>query len=269
MSDPQNSPHDFNKGFTDSAESRMPWNRLNQDMQMGRRAAGHDPSDSNQPAPKGGDVWSGLIGLLGLAGFVVGFLLGANFLDAGWIGVLIMVGCAVLGFIVGAAPIMLLQSGMRAIYEKILWRRQGKDNTAQSLIQFWESRFGAPPAPELVDRIEDNGSAWIMDARGNFILQMKNGGKLFVGHEKDNNGEMRQTVRKAGRGGFDEHDARNMMQVHRSLGRRSIRVYNGSKKTKRLMWAAAKLTDIDVEDYQPDRRALQLLHDMRSAAGAA
>ena len=183
MSDWQKDLHDFNKGFTDSAESRMPLNRLNQDMQMGRRAAGHDQSDSNPPAPKGGDVWSGLTGLLGLAGFIAGLLLGANFLDKGWVGVLIMVGSAVLGFVAGAAPIMLLQSGMRAIYEKILWRRQGKDNTAQSLMQFWEARFGAPPAPELVDRIEHNGSAWILDARGNFILQMKNGGKLFVGHD--------------------------------------------------------------------------------------
>lgn len=268
MSDWQKSSGDFSKGLTDSPESRMPWNQLNQDMQMGRRAAGHDQSGPNPPAATGGDIWSGLIGLLGLAGFIGGLLLGANFLDKGWIGVLIMIGSAGLGLAVIVAPIMLLQSGIRAIYEKSLWRRQGKVNTAESLVQFWETKFGAPPSPELVNLVDDHGSAWIMDAKGNFIVRMKSGGKLFVGHEMDANGESRQTVRREGGGGFDEHDAYNMMQVHKSLGRRSICLHNGSKKTKRLMWAAAALADIEVDDYQPNRRALQLLHDMRSAAGS-
>ena len=265
MSDWQKSSSDFSKGLADSPESRMPWNRLNQDMQMGRRAAGHDEAGPNRSAQGGSDIWSGLIGLFGLAGFIVGLLLGANFLDKGWIGVLIMIGSAALGLAVAVGPLLLLQSGIRAIYEKFLWRRQGKSNTAESLMQFWEARYGAPPARDLINAVDNNGSAWIMDAKGNFILRMKNGGNMFVGHEKDENGEMQEVVRRDGGGRFDEHDAGNMMLVNKSLGRRSIGLYIGNKKTKRLMWAAAKMADIDVEGYQPDRRALQLLHDMRGA----
>ncbi len=266
MSDWQKSSSDFSKGLADSPESRMPWNRLNQDMQMGRRAAGHDEAGPNRPAQGGGDIWSGLIGLFGLAGFIVGLLLGANFLDKGWVGVLIMIGSAVLGLAVAVGPIMLLQSGIRAIYRKFLWRRQGKTNSAESLTQYWEARYGAPPSRDLINAVDNNGSAWIMDARGNFILRMKNGGELFVGDEKDENGNMAQVVRKDGGGRFDEHDASNIMQVQKSLGRRSVCLHIGSKKTKRMMWAAAKMADIDVEGYRPDRRALQLLHDMRSAS---
>lgn len=267
MSDWQKSSSDFSKGLADSPESRMPWNRLNQDMQMGRRAAGHDQSGANPPASTGGDIWSGLLGLLGLAGFIVGLLLGANFLDKGWVGVLIMVGSAVLGLAVAVGPILLLQSGIRAIYEKSLWRRHSKDSTAELLVRYWEAKFGAPPSPEVINRVGDNGSAWIMDAKGNFILRTKTGSKLFVGYEKDANGNMEQTVHKKGGGKFDEQDAHFMMQVQKSLGRRSVCLHIGSKKAKRLMWAAAKLADIDVEGYQPDRRALQLLHDMQSARG--
>jgi len=267
MSDWQKSSSDFSKGLADSPESRMPWNQLNQDMQMGRRAAGHDESGPTPPAAKGGDIWSGLVGLLGLAGFIVGLLAGASFLDKGWIGVLIMIGSAALGLAVAVVPLVLLQKGVSAIYEKYIWRRQSKDNTAESLVQLWEAKFGAPPSPEFIGTVGDNGAAWIMDTKGNFILRMNNGGKLFVGHEEESNGEMSLNVRKEGGGGFDEHDASNIMLVNKSLGHQSVHLYLGNEKTKRLMWAAAKLADIDVEGYQPDRRALQLLQDMRSALG--
>ena len=57
MEDWQKDLGDFNKGLADSHESRQPWNKLNQNMQMGRRAGGHDNAESAPPA-KGG-VWSG------------------------------------------------------------------------------------------------------------------------------------------------------------------------------------------------------------------
>lgn len=264
MSDWQKDLNDFNKGFTDSPESRMPQNRLNMQMEMGRRAAGHDESDAKPPPAKGGNIWSGLAGLLGFAGLIIGLLLGANFLDKGWVGVALMIGAAALGLVVGMAPVLMLEWGTRAIYEKFLWRRQGKANNAETLVEFWDAKYGAPPLPALVNAVENNGSAWIMDSKGNFVLKMNNGKKLFVGHEKDEHGNVRQTVRKEGKGSFDEADAHNMMLVHKSLGRTSISLHDANKKNGRMMWAAAKLADIDVEDYQPDRRALELLNEMRS-----
>lgn len=262
MADWEKDLGDFNKGLADTHESRQPWNKLNQNMQMGRRAAGHDNADAAAAPSKGGSIWSGLAGLLGSAGLIVGLLLGANFLDKGWAGVVIMLGSAALGLVIGAAPILLLQRGIRIIYEKSLWRRQAKDNTADGLVQFWDAKYGAPPLPKLLEAMDGNGSAWIMDGKGNFVLRMKSGKSLFVGHEQDDNGEMKPVVRSEGKG-FDIEDANNMMLVERSLGRTSITLLNAGKKNGRLMWAAAKLADIDVDGYRPDRKALQLMNDLK------
>ena len=257
MSDWQQDLSDFNEGFTDSAKSRQPWNRLNQTMQMGRRAAGHDSAGAAPPPATGGGILSGLTALLGLAGLIIGFFLGANFLDMGWIGVVIMLGSAALGLAIGSAPIPLLQWGFRSLYEKSLWRSQASENTADKLVQFWEGTYGEPPQPELLEAMDGNGSAWVMDRKGNFILRMKTGKNLFVGFEQEANGAMSSVVRNEGKG-LDIEDARNIMLAYKSLGRTSTSLF-GSRNTQRLLWVAARLADIEVNDYRPDRKALELI----------
>lgn len=263
MSDWQQDMHDFNEGFTNSAQSRQPWNKLNQSMQAGRAAAGHDSADAapSSSGGRGGRILTGLGSVAGLAGLVIGLLLGANFLDEGWIALPIMLGSAALGLIIGAGPFLLLQLGIDKIYEGHLWRKQGKENTADKLVQFWNQKYGAPPLPELLEAMDDNGAAWVMTRKGEFILRMSNGNKLHLVDEYGAEGEIDALVQSLGRG-FDLEDANNMILALRSLGHTSITLKDMNKKNVRLVWVAAGLADIDVDGYKPDRKAHQLMMEL-------
>jgi len=53
-----------------------------------------------------------------------------------------------------------------------------------------------------------------------------------------------------------------MMLIRASAGSDSCKL-NGRKKDLALMWAAARLFDIDVKDYEPDAFALEVHQNMK------
>lgn len=141
------------------------------------------------------------------------------------------------------------------------------EHVESELARLWHDKFDRHLRPELVAEIEDGGNAWKMDRKGNFILKMKGGKKLFVGYKKTADGrDPELLVQKRGGGfSFTKLDAYHMMLGQRSLGRKSISLTYGTKKHKAMMWAAAKLLDIDVKGYEPDRRALKLIDELRNS----
>jgi hypothetical protein len=256
---------DIRAGQFGLPESRLPGADQNPDIQFGRSIAGHDdrPSGLTTAGSGGGvrrTIWEGLGALAGLAGAVAGFFIGANALDEGvLVGLLAMAGGTILGFLAGTVPFILLENGWQAIGEKMMFARRGSDATAQNLAQYWADMFGVTPERELIEAVDENGAAWVMDKHGNFIMRMRGGKTLFVGYR--GGGEHAIVEKQRGRG-FDAEDARLLMLAHRSLGRSSISL-NGNKKVMRLLWIAAKQADMELSGYKPDKRALQMLHESR------
>jgi hypothetical protein len=257
---------DISAGQFDLPESRLPGADQNPDIRFGRslRRDGASAVESSNPSKQ--TLWDGLAALTGLAGVVGGFLLGASFYDGNntLMTLLVMAGTTVLGFLAGVVPVMLLENGWKAIGERILFARRGTDATAQNLAQYWSDKFGVVPERALIEAVDENGRAWVMDKSGNFILRMRGGKTLFVGHEGGGVGAEQAVVEKR-RGGrrFDAEDARLYVLVYRSLGRSEISLTGGSKKAMRLLWVAAKQGGLEVPGYQPDKRALQMMNKLR------
>lgn len=141
------------------------------------------------------------------------------------------------------------------------------DKSPETLAGLWTAKFGTRPHPELIEAIED----WKMDRRGNFRFRMKGGRKLFVGHKatETSRGQIKTVVESEGRL-FSKStiaDAWHMALAQYSLGRRTISIDEGSRNSKAQLWAAATMMDMKVENYAPDARAIEYLHDLRSRRG--
>ena len=100
---------------------------------------------------------------------------------------------------------------------------------------------------------------------------MKGGRKLFVGEKTTENsgGKIKAVVESEG-GWFSKstiQDAWHMMLAQYSLGRRTISIDFGSKSSKAQMWAAATMMDMTIENYTPDARAVEYLHELQSNIG--
>ena len=145
--------------------------------------------------------------------------------------------------------------------------RRREDRSAETLIGLWTAKYGTRPHPDFVAAIED----WKTDRRGDFQFRMKGGRTLFVGEKatESSGGKVKTMVESEG-GWFSKstiQDAWHMMLAQYSLGRRTISIEFGSKSSKAQMWAAATMMDMTVENYTPDARAIEYLHELRNRLG--
>ena len=122
----------------------------------------------------------------------------------------------------------------------------------------WEARFGRPIAPRLLAAVAEDGSAWTMDGKGTFQLRMDSGKVFTVGLIQ---GDLRAET--SGRGGKPLEDAYHLVLIHKSLGHESIRITEGSKSNQRGLWAAASLVGLEVQDYEPDGKAVRMLAELK------
>lgn len=199
-------------------------------------------------------IVDGIQTLIALALGVVGLFIGG--MNFGWIGALVLGAVFFFGTAIGFG---LIEEWFGGKAEKRLWKNRPADRTRDDLLQFWESRFDAPLLKELVDEIDLNGAAWVMDDKANFILRMHTGERLYIGQSDDGSGVL---VQKRGGKGFNLRDAWHIMLGRKSVGDDSCTV-TGNKKAKAEMWAAARLLDIEVNGYQPDAYALEVHQRMK------
>jgi hypothetical protein len=121
-----------------------------------------------------------------------------------------------------------------------------QEQVDSELAGLWNDKFDAKLRKDLVEQIEDDGAAWEMDRKGNFLLGMKGGKKLFVGYKKVA-GEKEERLICEKRGGgfsFSKLDALHIMQGNRSLGHSQLSTFVGTRKHKAMMWAAAKVVGV-------------------------
>lgn len=192
-----------------------------------------------------------------LAGAAGGVLLGLERVGrgaGGWIGV------AVLFFVGGIGGLLLhelLAAGIRRIRHAILWRRGREERTASMLTTMWEELFGETLLPQLLDQIDEQGKAWAMDRRGSLLLRTREGRVISI--RRTGSGA---TVDISGRKRSEIH-AWLVALVHRSMGKRRIRMPDASRKHRRTMWAAARMAGLELEDFTPDPKAIRILESMR------
>ncbi len=127
------------------------------------------------------------------------------------------------GAIVCALPFVLLRMAWTKVSEKRLWAGRGPENTAEALIQSWTDRFGVAPDPVFVHAIDEDGAAWIIDHKGNFIVRFGNGREYFIGSDPDESAPVLNAKKRGGRG-FDIEDAFAIMLANRSLGHSSVQL---------------------------------------------
>jgi len=89
----------------------------------------------------------------------------------------------------------------------------------------WDARFERPLAPEFIDEVAEDGRA-------------------------------------SGRGSVRD-DAYHLVLLHKSMGHERISLTDGRKKTRREMWAAAKVVGLAVDGYTPDTKAMRLLTELK------
>ncbi|MEE4160860.1 MAG: TrbC/VirB2 family protein [Woeseiaceae bacterium] len=207
----------------------------------------------NDTRPLRQQIVEGLQGLVALAVAIVGLFVGGS--AFGWIGALVL---GVVGFFGAVFVFHFVGEKFSDMAEKRLWKNRPQDRTRDDLLQYWEAKFGVPIRKELVDEIDQNGRAWVMDDKANFILRMHTGERVFVGN-KDASG---LDVTPRGGRKLDMRTAYLMMLIRASAGSDSCKL-NGRKKDLALMWAAARLFDIDVKDYEPDAFALEVHQNMK------
>lgn len=153
---------------------------------------------------------------------------------------------------------------------QVHWRMFGKknrdDNSPERLIELWTVKFGARPHDHLIASIED----WKMDRRGAFRFRMRGGRKLFVGDRVNEETGRTETFVESEGGFFSKmsmQDCWHIVLAQYSIGKRSIKIHMGTRKAKAQMWAAAKLMSMEIENYQPDRMAMEYLEELRQSFG--
>ena len=250
--DPVESMLDFHDGLMGGPKSRLPGAEADPDIQRGMRLRMSGRTEAPPPAEK--QTFAEAAGtLLAMVLGACGLFLGASI--GGWLGALAL---GVIGFIAGIGIVWTLEGWIRGLAEKKLWRTRGPDHTSDKLRSCWQARFDAKLDEGLIDEIDDSGSAWIMDRKGNFILRMRSGQKLSIG--QDSGGDI--TVTQLGRR-FRPADAYRMAIARASAGATTMRPTIGTRRAKALMWAAARLAGLDTGDYRPDALALRTLDEMR------
>ena len=207
----------------------------------------------NDTRPLRQQIVEGVQGLVALAVAILGLFVGG--FAFGWIGALVL---GAVGFIGTVFVFNYVGEKFGDMAEKRLWKNRPQDRTRDDLLQYWEAKFGVPIRNELVDEIDQNGTAWVMDDKANFILRMHTGERFFVGN-KDARG---LDVNPRGFRKLDMRTAYLMMLIRASAGSDSCKLH-GRKKEVALMWAAARLFGIDVKDYEPDAFALEVHQNMR------
>ena len=250
--DPIKSMLDFHDGLVGGPRSRLPGADTDPDIQRGMRMRNSGRSEP-QPAAEKQSFADAIGTLLAMVLTVVGLFVGASI--GGWIGALAL---GAIGFIAGLAIVWTLESWIKGMAEKRLWRARGHDHTSEKLRSYWQARFDSELDEELIDDIDESGSAWVMDRKGNFILRMRSGQKLSIRQNIEGDIAVTQPGRQ-----FTPADAYRMALVRASAGETSMRPTTGNKKAKALMWAAAKLVGLDTGDYRPDALALRTLDEMR------
>lgn len=196
----------------------------------------------------------------GLAGAAAGLLFGLYRVGEGqgsWLGVLVLL---LVGLVAGVLMWALVSGAARRGRKAILWRRGSEERDAATLERMWEARFGRAIPEALLAEIDDEGRGWTLDGKANFHLRMKTGKEFSVGVNTDSGA---LAVGTSGRGASPLEDAYHFVLIHDALGHDSIHVDEGSKKTRRALWAAASLVGLDVVDYTPDAKAVRMLADMK------
>ncbi|MDJ0929093.1 MAG: hypothetical protein QNJ73_15760 [Gammaproteobacteria bacterium] len=253
--DPLDSMKDFNTGYFDLPGNRSPGADANPDIQAGRRIRNSGRGGGQAPGEK--QSFADAVGVLvAMAGAIAGLFIGGSI--GGWILAIVL---GVVGFVAPILAVIWLEDLFKGMVEKRLWRNRPHDRTSDQLREYWRHKFDAELDDRLLDDIAENGAAWVMDKRGNFILRTRTGDRLFVGHA--NKGDAGITVEKRGSRKFTAEDALLVMLARRSAGATTAGLTSGNKKAKALMWAAAKLAGLEVVDYEPDARAIEALDELR------
>lgn len=197
--------------------------------------------------------------LFALAGGVVGGLAGLALIgsgNGGWLGAL---GLFVAGIAGGVIVHRVLAGIVSKIRMSLLWSRGRDERDATLLILVWDSIVGTEILPHLVAEVADQGRAWTMDRKGTFYLRTHDGKTMVLSPKPDGSG-----VAVTTRGGrFEDRDAYRAALAHLSAGQETITLTGGGKSFKRLMWAAAQIAGIEVEEYSPDQAAVVKLQEMR------
>lgn len=201
-----------------------------------------------------------IISFFGVAGGGAGLLWGLRLVGRGEAGWFSVAGLLVAGILIGVGAFGVLTGIAGWVRRKIVWTRGRAERDADMLVRMWEARFGEDMPPELLGEIDDDGRGWTMDGRANFYLRLTTGRTFFVGLSPDT-GDL--VVETRGRKALLE-DAYHNVLIHKALGRKRLRLTEGSKKNRRSMWAAASLLGLEVEGYTPDGKAVRLLADMKN-----
>lgn len=229
-----------------------------QAYEQGRRARGMGQTDpGGRPKQTLGEA---IATAFALAGAAAGLLFGLYRVGEGqgsWLGVLVLL---LVGFVAGVLVWALVAGAATRVHRAFLWKRGREERDAATLARMWEARFGREIPEALLAEIDDEGRGWTMDGKANFHLRMKTGKDFSVGVNTESGA---LTVGTSGRGASSLEDAYHFVLIHDALGHDSIRVDEGSKKTRRALWAAASLVGLEVVDYTPDAKAVRMLADMK------
>ncbi len=200
-----------------------------------------------------GEIIEGAQALIAGAVGIVGLFIGGN--AFGWIGALVF---GAVGFVGTILLFAWLGDKMGDMAENRLWKNRPQDRTRDDLKDYWESKFGSPISEQVLKEVDLDGAAWVMDKKANFILRLKSGERLYVGHP--DGGALR--VEKRGGKGFDARDAWLMMLARKSAGAKACKP-DGDKKANAHMWAAAQIVGLEVVGYEPDAFALEIHQNMK------
>jgi hypothetical protein len=239
----------FNEGFFDLPGSDRPRDAAEKvAYEQGQRLRGRGRVRSSSSQTFAEAVGSFFM----LAGGAAGFLYGLLLVGRGRAGWLAVGGLTVGGLVAGTVLHGLLAAFFRRVSASRAWA--GDERDRESLVRMWEARFGEAPRPELLEQIDDDGRGWTVDRHGNFLLRTRGGTELFVGRRDAGKGVV---VESAG-GKVDEDAALGIVLAHVSLGKDNLRIGEGRKSARRLIWATARLVGVEVADYVPDAKALDL-----------
>jgi hypothetical protein len=207
----------------------------------------------NDTRPVRQQIVEGMQSLVALAVAIVGLFVGG--MNFGWIGAIVL---GAVGFVGTIFLFGILGDRMSGMAENRLWKQRPQDRTRDDLKQYWQSKFGSPISEELLKEVDLDGAAWVIDKKANFILRLKSGGRLYVGHP--DGATLR--VEKRGGGGIDARDAMLMMLARKSAGAEAAQP-TGDDKTRARLWAAAQIVGLDVVGYEPDAMALEVHRQMQ------
>lgn len=200
-----------------------------------------------------GEILEGAQTLIAFAAGIAGLFVGG--VSFGWIGAILL---GVVGFIGTIFLFGYVGDKMRAMAENSLWKKWPHDRTRDDLKEYWKSKFGSPISEQVLNEIDLDGAAWVMDKKANFILRLKNGECLYVGFPDG----VALKVAKRGGKGIDARNAWLMMLARKSAGAKATKP-GGDKKSNAYLWAAAQIVGLEVVDYEPDAFALEVHQDMK------